>query len=113
MSIMSREESKVTDSEVKKRPNHARTRLPGLSNGPWFYPTLTLRVPGSGPGYRVRPAEDTGTRRTDVLRPSCCPGTIEALSPEHRRGALHRGSVGVRRVLGVPRTVRYGPNGPP
>ena len=52
----------MTRSEVKKGPFRAN---PG--SGPYptearFYPTLTLKVPGSGPGYRAQMAEDTVTK---------------------------------------------------
>ena len=87
----------MTYSEVKKRPNRAKPGSGPYPTGPWFYPTLASRGPSSGPGYRVRLAEDTGTRRTFGPPGRYCPDSIEPLSPGHRPLAVHRGSVGVSR----------------
>ena len=49
-------------SVVEKRPFRAQSGPRAIQQGTWIYPTLALRGPGSGPGYRAVTAEDTVTR---------------------------------------------------
>ena len=108
--------SKVTKCWVSEAPG-AQAAPGSLDLG------LSNTYPGSpltGPGYRARTAEDTGTE--GQLR---CPGTLPPAAssgPEPRapflRGVAPSPLLPVRyRVRGsgqrVPRTGRYGPSGPP
>ena len=120
LSISSGKVSNMTRSEVKKGPFRA---IPG--SGPYptearFYPTVTLRVPGRGPGYRAQMAEDTVTKSRRQHPGYLDPEGSRAIEPRAPFSfvpapcpllpVLHRVPGSVPRVC---TTVRYEPSRPP